>query len=147
MEHAFEKVKIVGGIGADDEYWRGLERGEFRLPRCAGCDAWTWPAHYRCGVCGGWEMDWTTLEPRGRIFTWTRTWYPFERVAERAGDVPFVTVVAEIPQAGGARVMGIYEGDRENLKIGSEVIGRILPPSAKAKGYPSIIWAPPGARQ
>lgn len=144
MEYAFEKVKIVGGIGADDEYWRGLERGEFRLPQCCGCKGWVWPAHYRCGTCGSWDTEWVTLEPKGRIFTWTRSWYAFERVKERGEDIPYVTAVVEIPEAGGARVMGIFEGSDESLKIGAEVTGKILPPSPKSKGYPSIVWRPAG---
>jgi len=141
MEFAFEKKKIIGGVGADDEYWRGLELGEFRLPRCAGCAAWTWPAHYRCGRCGGWEMDWIALPPRGRIFTWTRSWYAFDRVRERAGDVPYVTVLAEIPEAGGVRVLGMLEGPEADLRIGAQVAGRIAPPSDKTKGYPAIVWS------
>lgn len=144
MEYAFEKVKIVGGIGADDEYWRGLERGEFRLPRCRGCGDWIWPAHYRCGRCGSWEMEWTTLEPKGKIFTWTRSWYAFDRVSERADDVPYVTAVVEIPDAGGSRVMGIFDGNDEDVRIGADVVGMILPPSPKTKGYPSIVWRPAG---
>ena len=52
MEYSFEKHKILGAIEADDKYWRSLEEGEFKLPRCASCRHWTWPAHFRCGRCG-----------------------------------------------------------------------------------------------
>ncbi|WP_336967494.1 Zn-ribbon domain-containing OB-fold protein [Sphingobium aromaticiconvertens] len=142
MEYKFEQVKIVGGIGADDEFWRGLERGEFCLPTCASCGTWMWPAHFRCGACGAWEMQWNAIEPRGTIFTWTRSWYAFDRVSERTADVPYVSAVVEIPHAGGARVMGIYEGTDEALRIGVDVVGHILPPSEKTKGYPSIVWRP-----
>jgi uncharacterized OB-fold protein len=143
MEYSFEKHKIVGGIGADDEYWRALERGEFRLPRCAGCGAWTWPAHFRCGHCGSWQMNWTALEPKGLVYSWTRTWYAFDRVLERAADVPYVTILAEIPAANGARVMGVLEGGEAGLRIGAAVAGLIAPPAEKTKGYPSIRWTLP----
>ncbi len=142
MGYKFEAVKITGGIGADDEYWRGLERGEFCLPACASCGTWMWPAHFRCAVCGGFELKWSTLEPRGTIFTWTRSHYAFDRVSERREDVPYVTAVVEIPAAGGARVIGIFEGGDVEPRIGAEVVGEILLPSEKTKGYPSIVWKP-----
>ncbi|HMC79343.1 MAG TPA: OB-fold domain-containing protein [Acidimicrobiia bacterium] len=138
---SFRDHRLAGGIGADDRYWEALEAGEFRLPRCAGCGRWTWPAHWRCGECGSWEFDWTALQPRGSVYSWTRTWYAFDRTKERAQDVPYVVVLAEIDGAGGARAMGVLAGDDAGLKIGAPVAGTILPPSEKAKGYPSIVWS------
>lgn len=140
MEYSFQKNRIVGGINADEEFWKGLEENTFQLPRCAECKSWTWPAHFRCGKCGSWEFNWTTLEPKGQIFTWTRSWYAFDRVHERAEDVPYVTVVAELPEADGARVMGILKGSEDGLRVGANVIGKIQPPSEKSKGYASIVW-------
>jgi hypothetical protein len=86
-------------------------------------------------------MNWITLEPIATVFTWTRSWYAFERVKERAEDVPYVTVLAEVPAANGARVMGVLEGDDKNLRIGARLLGVIQPPSAKSKGYASICWS------
>ncbi|WP_404476801.1 Zn-ribbon domain-containing OB-fold protein [Novosphingobium sp. BL-52-GroH] len=140
MAYSFEQHKIIGAIEADDEFWRGLEDGKFQLPRCSGCRAWNWPAHHRCGQCGSWEFEWTALEPRGTVFTYTRTQYRFDRVLERAEDVPYVTVVAELPEADGARVMGVLCGDEAGLAIGARVRGVIRPPSAKTKHYPAIEW-------
>ena len=77
-----EVQRIRGGIGADEEYWLALERGEFRISRCAGCRAWLGPAHFRCGKCGSWDFTWAKLEPVGKVFTWTRSSYAFDRVRE-----------------------------------------------------------------
>jgi uncharacterized OB-fold protein len=140
MDRVAEAPRIVGGIGADDEYWKYLEQGEFRLPRCTACQRWMWPAHYRCPACGGWDFEWIAVDPRGTIYSWTRTWYPFDRTKERAADLPYVTALVEIPAAGGARVLGILSGDTQRVKIGMKVHGLIQPPSEKAKGYPSICW-------
>lgn len=140
MDYSFQKHKIIGGIGADDEYWKALERGEFRLPRCTECRSWAWPAHFRCGKCGSWEFEWASLEPMGKVFSWTRSWYAFERVNERSEDIPYVTILAEIPAADGARVLGVLRGSEEGLQIGARVQGTIDPPSQKTKGYPSIRW-------
>jgi len=141
VEYSFERHRIVGGIGGDDPYWRGLEEGEFRLPKCASCGTWYWPATFRCGECGSWDFDWPAIEPVGTVYSWTRAWLPFERCIERADDVPFVTILAEIPHAGRARIMGIMEGDEGGLRIDAPVRGRILPPSEKTKFYPSIVWS------
>lgn len=140
MEYGFHAHRIIGGIGADDSYWEGLEEGRFQLPRCSACARWTWPAQYRCGSCGSWDFDWVTLDPIGTIFTWTRSWYAFDRVRERTADIPYVTIVAEIPAADGARIIGVLTGDETKLRIGASVRGTIRPPDAKSKGYPSVTW-------
>lgn len=137
---AFPTEPIAGGINADQEYWEYLGRGEFRLSRCASCATWIWPAHFRCGKCGSWDIEWAPLEARGVVYSWTRTWYSFDRTAERAEDIPYVTVLAEVNGAGGARVLGVLEGDESQLTIGARVRGVIKPPSAKSKGYPSVCW-------
>jgi uncharacterized OB-fold protein len=132
--------RIIGGINADGPYWEYLAEGEFRLPHCAGCHRTIWPAHFRCGNCGSWDMDWVEAEPAGAIYSWTRTWYSFDRTTERADDIPYVTVLCDVDGADGARVMGILEGDESSLKVGARVRGVIKPPSAKSKNYPSICW-------
>lgn len=140
MEYSFQQHKIDGGINADDEYWKGLERNEFLLPKCSGCNRWTWPAHFRCGECGSWDFRWHAVEPKGTIFSWTRSWYAFDRVMERAEDIPYVTALVEIDNAGGSRVLGMLAGNEDKLHIGDKVTGTILPPSPKSKGYASIQW-------
>lgn len=140
LEYSFLKHKIVGAIEADDEFWRSLEEGTFKLPQCASCKTWTWPAHFRCGQCGSWEFVWVAVEPTGTVFTWTRTHYAFDRVLERKQQVPYVTVLAEIPHAGQVRVMGVLKGAADDLRIGMPVRGSIEPPSETSKWYPSIRW-------
>ncbi|MGH8997922.1 MAG: Zn-ribbon domain-containing OB-fold protein [Acidimicrobiia bacterium] len=137
----FQEHKISGGIGADEPYWEHLAAGEFRLPRCAGCGRWTWPAHWRCGECGSWDLDWVALDPTGVVYSWTRTWYAFDRTRERAGQVPYVVVLAEVTGAGGARVMGVLAGDEDGLRIGAPVVGTIEPPSEQSLGYPALRWS------
>ncbi len=132
--------RIVGGINADEEFWQHLANDEFRLSRCAACLRWIWPTHYRCGDCGSWDIEWAVLPPTGTVYSWTRTWYPFDRTIERAEDIPYVTILAEVDDAGGARVLGMLEGDESNLAIGTRVRGVIRPPSPKSKGYPSLCW-------
>ena len=85
-------------------------------------------------------MIWVEVAPRGLVFSWTRSWYAFDRVTERASDIPYVTILAEIPAADGARVLGVMKGDETGLRIGAPVIGTIESPSEKSKWYPAIRW-------
>lgn len=140
MSYSFENNRIAGGIAADDEYWKALEDKKFKLPRCAGCERWTWPAHFRCAECGSWDFKWEEVEPVGRVFSWTKTWMAFETIHERANSLPYVTVLTELPQAGSARVMGVLKGGEEKLRVGAPVIGTIDPPSDLTKGYATIRW-------
>jgi uncharacterized OB-fold protein len=141
VEYSFKQHRITGGIGADDGFWEALEEGEFRLSRCADCKTWRWPAHFRCASCGSWDQEWAPVEPEGTVFTWTKTWLPFDRTPERAEDVPYVVIVAEIPEAGGARVIGALKGSEDGLRVGAKVRGTIDPPSEKSKHYAAVRWS------
>lgn len=131
---------IKGGIGADGPYWDALAQSEFRLTRCATCSRWLWPAHYRCGHCGSWDIDWVRVEPIGKIYTWSRVFFASGETKERAGDLPYVAVLVEIPAADGIRVSGVLVGSEEKLRIGAEVQGVFLPPSVRSKNYPTLAW-------
>jgi uncharacterized OB-fold protein len=140
-DYAFKKHRIQSGIASDDRFWEALEDNEFRLPRCAKCGHWIWPAVPRCGECGSWDIGWELAELAGHVFSWTRTHYLFDRVRGRAEEIPYVILLAEIPSAGGARIMGVLDGDSSiNPQIGAPLVGIIRPPSESANGYPSVNW-------
>ena len=141
MKYSFADHRMTGGVAADARYWEGLEEGRFLLPRCAGCERWSWPAHWRCGECGSWEMNWVDVEPVGTVYSWTRTWLSFDRVRERADQVPYVVALTEIPAADGARVLGVWLGDESALRIGAPVRGVIDPPSPRSKFHAAIRWS------
>lgn len=140
MNYHYAEHRIRGGIAADGPFWEALEDHEFRLPRCAGCARWTWPAHYRCGACGSWDFEWVIVPMRGTVHGWTRTWYPFENVTERAEDIPYVTVLVEVDDTDETRVLGVLRGDDANVFCGARVQGSIDPPSEKTKGHAAVRW-------
>lgn len=124
--------------GADGPYWNALAEGRLELPRCAGCGRWHWPAVFRCGACGEWNARWEAVEMRGRVFSWTRSWHAFAG-AEALG-VPYVSVIVELPQADGRRVLGVLEGKAETLAIGAEVRGIASVTPFGEGSIPSIRW-------
>ena len=134
-------ARIRGGIGADEPYWLALEAGEFKISRCGGCREWLWPAHFRCGKCGSWDIGWEAVEPVGTVYTWTRNHAVSDVLKERRADVPYVTLLVELPQAGGARVAGVLAGEDAGLRIGAPVRGIVRPPEERSRGYATMAWA------
>lgn len=126
----------------DHPYWSGLAHEVLRVQRCARCAAWQWPADWRCPVCGSYDFEWPEVEPRGRIYSWIRTHYPF--VPGYAELLPYVTVLVELPQAGGARMMGLLlagdGGDDPDPHIGDVIVGEFAQASPDTLDLPVLHW-------
>ncbi|NGY04328.1 Zn-ribbon domain-containing OB-fold protein [Solimonas terrae] len=124
--------------GADGPYWQALAEDRLELPRCEGCGRWHWPAVFRCGECGSWTQHWHAVPAEGTIFSWTRSWHAFDG-SEGIG-VPYVSLIVELPQAGGRRLLGLLEGDAAALRIGARVRGRIAVTEIWGERIPSLRW-------
>ena len=99
-----EEVPVIGTIeslpdGLDQPYWDGLARGVVMIQRCPSCQTWIWGPRWLCPACLTPKPEWVEVEPNGRVFSWTRTWQKF--APEFADHVPYITVVVELPEAGG----------------------------------------------
>lgn len=127
------------GLGADARYWEALSAGRLDLPRCMACQRWIWPAPFRCGACGSWDIGWNTVEMTGSLYSWTRTWHPFAG-AEALG-LPYVTVSVELPQAGGLRMFGLLEPG-EGAAIGMAVTGVVATHRVFDRSIPALSWSP-----
>ena len=124
--------------GLDIGHWDGLRAGELRIPRCDACENWVWPVRPICPACHGFALSWTSVELTGVVFSWARTWQPF--VPEFSGHLPFVTVVAELPQAGDRRLLGVLlDADGVDPEIGQAVRGEIEP-APTADEWPVLRW-------
>lgn len=124
--------------GLDQPFWDGLAQAKLKIQKCSGCGAWIWAPQWRCPQCGGWEMQWDAVEPRGVIYSWTRTWHPF--APELTSVVPYVVALVELPRAGGARLMGSIVGPSDSMRIGALVSGEIQPPSTLTSGLAVMRW-------
>lgn len=127
----------MAGLGADGRYWEGLEAGNLVLPRCRSCQTWHWPARFRCGDCGSWDVDWQPVDLSGVIYSWTRTWHPFAGT-ESLGR-PYCTVSVELPQAGSVRMFGLLE-QPDAAAIGVGVRGRVANSHVLGRDLPAIYW-------
>lgn len=123
--------------GIDREYWDGLIAGELRLQRCDSCDEWIWGPRWMCGSCHSFDLTWAPVNAIGRVYSWARTWHAF--IPELADNVPYTTVLVELPEAGGRRVLGLLaEAPEAMVSIGDEVIGVIQHPEGSA--WPVLRW-------
>ena len=122
----------------DFPYWDGLIKGELRVQRCDKCERWTWPAEWRCGDCGSWELHWEPVDARGVVYAWERTHYPF---SQKFKDLlPYVTVLVALPAAGERRMVGHLLGSDAGIKIGARVNPEIQAPSPLTRNRPALFW-------
>ncbi|MBS9372053.1 Zn-ribbon domain-containing OB-fold protein [Rhodococcus sp. B50] len=123
--------------GLDLPYWEGLRAGELRLQRCGGCGLWIWGPRWMCGQCRTFDPAWVAVEPVGRVYSWSRTWHPF--VPDLVDDLPYVTVLVELPHAGSRRVLGLLAEDGDtDITIGDAVTGIIQQPTDAP--WPVLRW-------
>ncbi|MGQ0626140.1 MAG: Zn-ribbon domain-containing OB-fold protein [Sporichthyaceae bacterium] len=121
----------------DAPYWDGLRAGELRLQHCAACGRWIWGAQPMCPACHTFDPLWEAVEPAGVVFSWTRTHNRFHPSVE----VPYLSVIVELPQAGGRRVLGLYAGQGDPV-IGAQVHGE-FEPAPDETCWPLLRWSPP----
>lgn len=126
------------GLGNDARYWEALADGRLNLPRCAGCQKWSWPAPYRCGDCGSWDFLWVDVDMEGEVYSWTRVHHPFAG-AEALG-LPYVTVSIALPNAGGIRLFGTL-ANQADARIGLKVRGHVVAAHAFEQSVPAIKWS------
>jgi uncharacterized protein len=128
----------VFGDRVDFPFWDGLARGRIQIQRCNQCARWIWPAEWRCGQCGSFELHWEETPGTGTVYAWERTHYPF--MPSFADLIPYVTVLVELPQAGNRRLFGLLVGSEDGLRIGAPVEAAIQPASERTKSLSALWW-------
>ena len=125
--------------GADQAYFAGLMKGEVRLQYCEGCGTHHWPAVFRCPDCGSWDHVWRAVQPRGTIYSWTRTWHSFGGLD--AFETPFVSVVVSLQDVPSVRLLGVLQGKEDGLAIGAQVTGRTHSIEFLGRPVPALSWS------
>lgn len=106
--------------GLAGEFWEAVRRHELVVQRCTRCRGWQWGPEYICHRCHSSELRYEPVAPRGVIYSWERSWYAVHPALEDA--VPYLTILVELPQAGGVRMVGNLLGDPlQTVTIGAAV--------------------------
>lgn len=120
--------------GHDAPYWEGLREGELRVQRCGDCRTWLWGPRRMCPNCHGFRLGFEAVPMTGLVYSWCRTHHPY--MAEYADRVPYISVVVELPRAGGVRLLGLLDGDE--AAIGDRLTGFVERPADAA--WPLLRW-------
>jgi uncharacterized protein len=125
--------------GLDEPHWAGLRDHRLLVQRCARCQGWQWAPEVLCHRCHSFEVGWSEVEPRGRIFSWTRVWHPAHDGLREA--VPYAALVVELPHADGVRIIGNLLGDQlGELRVGIDVVGVFEDHSVGAELFTLLQW-------
>jgi uncharacterized OB-fold protein len=115
-------IPVPESDGLSAPFWTGLREDRLLVQRCQCCNTWQFGPEWICHHCHAFDLAWTQVPPRGRIFSWERVWHPSH--AALAGHGPYLAVLVELPHAGGVRMVGNLLGDpMQKVRIGSEVEG------------------------
>ncbi len=101
-------------------FWEGLRQGVVRVQRNPRTGLHHFPPQWIAHDDRGFDLEWVEVEPRGRIYSWTRVWHPVHPALKDA--CPYIVVVVELPHADGVRMLGNLLGDpRQEVPFGAEV--------------------------
>ena len=101
-------------------FWKAAREGRLLVQKCRGCGKHQWGPEWICHRCHSFDLDWTEVAPRGRIYSWQRPHHPVHPAL--AGHGPYTIVLVELPEADGVRMVGnlLGAGDAP-VEIGATV--------------------------
>ena len=106
--------------GLDAPFWEGTRAHELRGQRCSTCNIHQWGPEWMCHACNSLDLDWVTVDPVGRIYSWQRPHHPVHRALSDRG--PYIIVLVELPHADDIRMVGNLLGDPlQEIEIGAPV--------------------------
>jgi len=96
-------------------FWEALADGRLLVHRCESeCGRVFFPPGPVCPHCGGRDVDWAEVDPRGQLYSYTR-----QHVTPPGFDAPLVVGLTEL--AAGPRLLTPIIADYEDLAIGTAV--------------------------
>ena len=92
-----------------EPFWAGCDQRRLLVQHCLQCGTFQSPARLLCRDCRGSDFDWLESRGRGRIFTYTIVHHPGSPALRE--QVPYVVVVVQLDDCGGARLTSNLVGD------------------------------------
>lgn len=115
-------IPVPDSDGLSAPYWAGLRQNRLLVQRCTHCRTWQFGPEWLCHHCHSFDLEWTAIEPRGRIFSWERVWSPSHDALRQHGA--YLAILVELLDAGSIRMVGNLLGDpMQAVTIGAGVEG------------------------
>lgn len=125
--------------GPASPFWQGLVENRLRIQKCAHCGSWQWGPEYICSNCHSFELDWVVVEPKGKIYSWTRIWQAAQSALAQA--TPYLVVLVELDAAPGVRLIGNLLGPgAQDAPIGAAVEGVFEQHTCEEPAYALLQW-------
>ena len=97
-------------------FWDGVEKGELRIQRCAGCAALRHPPRPMCPHCQSLDWDHVVASGRGHVYSFVVHHHP----PVHGFEVPFTVALVELEE--GTRIVGNLTGIApEAVRVGLPV--------------------------
>jgi uncharacterized OB-fold protein len=100
-------------------FWEGVNAGEFRGQRCAGCGAYRWPARAICNRCRSFDATWVALSGLGVVKSWVTTHQVF--AAAFRDEVPYTTILVQLDEQNDLQVIGSFTSPEIEPEAGMKV--------------------------
>jgi len=113
-------IPVPENDGLSAPYWEGVRQEKLMVQRCKDCGTWVWGPEWICHSCHSFDLEWTEVAGKGRIYSWERPWHPVHPALN--GHGPYIVVLVELPEAGNVRMIGNLLGDpKQDVPIGAAV--------------------------
>jgi 3-oxo-4,17-pregnadiene-20-carboxyl-CoA hydratase alpha subunit len=101
-------------------WWQAAAEHRLVVQRCNRCDRTRQPPGPLCPSCRSFDLGWKELSGRGTVYTYTVVHRAF--VPSLAERLPYVAVVVELEDGGGARlVSNLVDADPRTVHVGMKV--------------------------
>lgn len=109
-----------------------LSEGKIMGSSCKGCGAVLIPPRPICPECGGSDPEWTELEGRGTIQTYTVIHFPLTRMRDRC---PYASGIVRLDA--GPSISGLILGvsEEKNITVGTRVEAEFVEEGEQTKLY------------
>ncbi|MCJ7614481.1 Zn-ribbon domain-containing OB-fold protein [Candidatus Bathyarchaeota archaeon] len=112
-------------ISRTSKFWEGLEEGKVYATKCRKCGVLHFPPVADCGACGSSEVEWTELDGRGEVVTFTQV---VVKPASFSEEPAYIVAIARLRE--GVKALAWLTGiERENVKVGMKVklVAKVFP--------------------
>ena len=132
-----QPAAAIDGLGA--EFWEAAKRHELLVQQCNACSGFQWGPEWICYQCHSYDLGYTKVSGRGRIYSWERVWHPVHPALNEG--TPYLVVLVELPDAENVRMVGNLLGvPTQDVVIGAEVEAVFEDHGAGDDAYTLVQW-------